>query len=189
MPDDKLIKSRIWMVVLIIIVAGISAVLLTAINIYTRPKIALNEEIKLKKSVLNVFNISYAKNEIIDIFDTTIKVRAINGMAYYEYYDRGKVSGVAFEMRGAGFWGPISALVALRPNLNIIKGIEILHQEETPGLGGRITEDEFKGQFKGKPVIPEISIDAITGATMTSRAFKKIINENVKSFREKFKKR
>ena len=177
------------MVVLIIIVAGISAGLLTAINIGTKSRIALNEEIKLKRSILNVFDISYEKNNIIDIFNKKINVQSINNMEVYQYYDDGKLSGVAFEMKGSGFWGPIFSLVALEPDLKYIKGIEILHQEETPGLGGRIAENEFKNQFKRKPVDPEISIDAITGATMTSKAFKKIINENVKSFREAYQKR
>ncbi len=177
------------MVVLIIIVAGISAGLLTTINMCTKDRIALNKEVKLKKSVLNVFDIPYEKEGIIDIFNKRVEIDEIKGSIFYRYYDKGKASGVAFEIKGAGFWGPIVALVALAPDLETIKGIEILRQEETPGLGGRITEDEFKNQFKGKAVEPEISIDGITGATMTSKAFKKIINENVKSFREKFSKR
>jgi Na+-transporting NADH:ubiquinone oxidoreductase subunit C len=189
MQESELIKNRLWMIILIVIIAGTSAGLLTAINIWTKSKIALNEEIKLKRSVLNVFSIPYKEKEIIDVFNKRIKIQEINGKRFYQYYKKGKISGVAFEMKGAGFWGPIYSLVALEPDLNSIRGIEILHQEETPGLGGRITEDKFKTQFKGKPVDPEISVDAITGATMTSRAFKKIINKNVKAFREQFKKR
>lgn len=177
------------MVILITIIASISAGLLTAINVSTKQKIAENIEIKLKKSVLEVFDIPYVKDEIIDIFNKKVKTQEIGGEIFYQYYDKGKISGVAFAMKGAGFWGTIHSLVALEPDLETIRGIEILHQEETPGLGGRITEDEFKNQFKGKPTTPEISVDAITGATMTSKAFKKIINENVKSFREKFEKK
>ncbi|MFH1593278.1 MAG: FMN-binding protein [Candidatus Omnitrophota bacterium] len=188
MPENRLIKNRIWMVGLIIIVSGISAGLLTAINLGTRDRIALNEEIKLKRSVLNVFDIDYSEGDVIDIFNKRIEASRIGARPVYEYRDMEKISGVAFEMKGSGFWGPIYALVALEPDLTAIKGIEILHQEETPGLGGRITEDEFKDQFKGKPVDPEISIDAITGATMTSKAFKKMINENVRSFKADYSK-
>lgn len=186
MPEDRLLKSRLWMVGLILIVASISAGLLTAINIYTKPMIALNAELKLKKSILDVFNIEYGKDEIIDVFNEKIKMQDMTDDKYYEYYERGKAVGVAFEIKGPGFWGPILALVALDAGLETIKGIEILRQEETPGLGGRIVEAEFKDQFKGRLVEPEITVDAITGATMTSKAFKKIINGNVKSFREKF---
>ena len=181
MADNKLIKSRLWMVGLIVITAGISAGILTGINIYTKPMIAHNEEIKLKKSVLNAFSVSYDKKEIIDIFKKKIKVRDLDGAPYYEYHESSRLAGVAFKIKGPGFWGPISVLVALQPSLEIIKGIEILHQEETPGLGGRIAEDEFLDQFKGKSILPEISIDAITGATMTSKAFKTMMNENVKN--------
>jgi len=188
MPENKLIKNRLWMIGLIIIVASISAGLLTAINIGTKERIALNEEIKLKRSVLDVFDIPYEKEEIIDIFNKRIEIEKIDDQVSYQYFERGRISWVAFEIKGSGFWGPITGLVALDPDFNTIKGIEILHQEETPGLGGRIIEAEFKDQFKGKTVEPEISIDAITGATMTSKAFKKIINEDVKAFREKWSK-
>lgn len=187
MPDNKLTKNRLWMIALIVIISTISAVLLTTIYIYTSPRIALNAEIKLKKGVLSVFNIPFEKKEIIEIFDKNIRIKSKDLFIYYEYYKRNRLNGIAFEIKGPGFWGPITALVALEPDMRKLKGVEILHQEETPGLGGRIAEDEFKDQFKGKPVVPEIAIDAITGATMTSKAFKKIINENVKSFRKEYK--
>lgn len=177
------------MVVVIVLVSGISAGLLTTINICTKDRIARNKEIKLKKSVLNVFGVPYEKDGIIDVFGKKVETGDLDGRPFYRYYEGGKVSGVAFEIKGAGFWGPISALVALEPDLGAIKGVEILHQEETPGLGGRITEEEFRSQFKGRSTRPEISVDAITGATMTSKAFKKIINENVKSFKDEFRKK
>ncbi|MCQ9208656.1 MAG: FMN-binding protein [Omnitrophica bacterium] len=189
MPDNKLIKNRLWMIALIIIVSSISAGLLTLVNAGTKQRIAFNVEIKLKRSVLDVFAIPYEKSEIINIFNNRIEIGKINNRTVYRYYERGKLSGLAFKMKGAGFWGPISALMALEPELEKIKGIIVLHQEETPGLGGRITEAEFINQFPGRPVFPEVSVDAITGATMTSNAFKRIINENVQSFREEFQKK
>ncbi len=186
MPDNKLIKNRIWMVALIVIISGISAGLLTAINLGTRDRIALNKEIKLKRSVLNVFDIEYKAEEIFDVFSGRIKHQKIKKRIVYLYHDKEKLSDLAFEADGPGFWGPISFLVALDPRLDTVQGIEILHQEETPGLGGRIAEDEFKEQFKGRRTRPEIAVDAITGATMTSKAFKRIINESVGSFREEY---
>lgn len=176
------------MIGLILIVASVSSGLLTAVNILTKARIKKNEEEKLKRSVLNVFSIPYEKETIIDTFGRTVEIREKNGQTYYRYMENGKISGIACEIKGPGFWGPISGLVALNDSLNFIKGIEILHQEETPGLGGRITESEFKDQFRGRPVRPEIKVDAITGATMTSKAFKELINKDVKSFRENYRK-
>ncbi|MEE8360114.1 MAG: FMN-binding protein, partial [Candidatus Omnitrophota bacterium] len=165
---------------------GISASLLTAINLCTRERIALNKEIKLKRSVLNVFDIAYKAEVISDVFSERIQQKRIKERIVYLYNDKIRLSGLAFEVNGPGFWGPISFLVALNPRLDIVQGIQILHQEETPGLGGRIAEDEFKEQFKGRRTRPEITVDAITGATMTSKAFKKIINDGVKLFREEY---
>jgi Na+-transporting NADH:ubiquinone oxidoreductase subunit NqrC len=39
---------------------------------------------------------------------------------------------------------------ALDPDLETVKGIEVLDHAETPGLGGRMTEEKFKKQFVGK---------------------------------------
>ena len=51
---------------------------------------------------------------------------------------------VAFEISGSGLWGPIRGIVAVLPDMKTIKGITIIYQEETPGLGGRIGEDGRK---------------------------------------------
>lgn len=171
------------MVVLIIIVSTISAGFLTVFNIFTKDRIAYNQEIKLKKSVLNVFGIDYQKDEIIELFDQQVEQKELHGRTIYEYYENGEISSLSFEISGPGFWGPITVLVAIDPGLTVLKGVEIIHQEETPGLGGRISEDEFKSQFKGKQTEPEIFVDGITGATMTSRAFARIINEGVEAFK------
>ena len=171
----------------IFIFAAISAGLITAVTMLTKDRIALNEELKLKRSVLNTFSISYTEEEIVKVFDNKIKIKDQDQITLYLNNDNGKLSGLAFEIKGPGFWGQITALVALEPDLESIQGIEILAQEETPGLGGRITEDDFKDQFKGKTVEPTILVDAITGATMTSKAFSEIINNGVKSFKSNFK--
>ena len=74
-------------------------------------------------------------------------------------------------------------------------GIEFIKQDETPGLGGRITEDEYKNQYRdldiSKPVEGKIvinkpanggNIDAISGATQTSTFVVNMINEDVNEF-------
>lgn len=90
-----------------------------------------------------------------------------------------------FDIPGKGLWGSMRALVALSADLQSIIGLTVYEQVETPGLGSRITEDWFTGQFRGKPVpdasfeyelIPEeqspngLQIRQVTGATITSRA-------------------
>jgi len=93
-----------------------------------------------------------------------------------------------FDINGKGLWGTMNALVATTMDKSRLIGIDIYQQVETPGLGSRITEDWFTGQFRRKSVIrqgqpinleliPEgqepqspIQIRQVTGATVTSRA-------------------
>jgi Na+-transporting NADH:ubiquinone oxidoreductase subunit C len=89
---------------------------------------------------------------------------------------------------GAGLWGPIWGYIAVNDDGNTIYGANFSHEGETPGLGARITEqsfqDEFKdkhlfldGEFKSVAVLKKgqkatngaEQIDALTGATITSR--------------------
>lgn len=77
-----------------------------------------------------------------------------------------------------GFSGNISLMAGFKPDGTIIS-ISVLEQKETPGLGTKMTEPEFKDQFNNKNP-SEFSlkvkkdggtVDAITSATISSRAF------------------
>lgn len=88
---------------------------------------------------------------------------------------------------GAGLWGPVWGYIALDKDLKTVVGAYFDHESETPGLGGKIKDDpSFRAQFAGKKVIygegepfsivkggapegKENAVDAITGATMTSK--------------------
>lgn len=92
---------------------------------------------------------------------------------------------------GAGLWGPIWGYLSVAADGKTITGAVFDHKGETPGLGAKITEDEFEGQFPGKvfgegelkfEVVKggangaESGVDAISGATITSQALGKTIN-------------
>lgn len=88
---------------------------------------------------------------------------------------------------GAGLWGAIWGYIALDEDLQTIVGAYFDHDSETPGLGAKIKDDpSFRAEFIGKkvnvasdPVFSVVkvgtsadensSVDAITGATMTSK--------------------
>lgn len=89
---------------------------------------------------------------------------------------------------GAGLWGPIWGYVAVNDDGNTIFGAYFSHESETPGLGARIADADFQDQFKDKALYKEGAfknvtvvkkgqtpndgsdyVDAISGATITSR--------------------
>lgn len=92
---------------------------------------------------------------------------------------------------GAGLWGPIWGYVAVADNGKTIDGAIFDHKGETPGLGAKIAEKPFYSCFKGKEIgngdkFFEVrkangtedlhSVDAISGATITSQALGKSLN-------------
>ena len=93
---------------------------------------------------------------------------------------------------GAGLWGPIWGYIALAEDGKTIDGAIFDHKGETPGLGSKIAEpafyiDRFKGKSlgsgepvfaieKGKHEDNPNCVDAISGATITSKALGKGID-------------
>ena len=77
-----------------------------------------------------------------------------------------------------GFFGPVTVRLTFGEDLTI-RSMEIDADEETPGLGQRVTEEEFTGQFIGKRgpfTYGEDGIDAIAGATQTCDAVLEAVN-------------
>ena len=91
----------------------------------------------------------------------------------------------------------IKMLAGVQPDMNTLVGIEILESQETPGLGQEIASEKFKSQFNGLRTTPDITyvknqkpsepneIEAITGATISSRAVVTILNGKINELREK----
>jgi electron transport complex protein RnfG len=102
----------------------------------------------------------------------------------------GNVVGYAIPGSGPGFQDIIRLLYGYLPEERKVIGMEILESRETPGLGDKIYKDaEFVANFDNLSVDPEIvtvkkgskaaanEIDAITGATISSKAVARIINQ------------
>ena len=122
-------------------------------------------------------------------------------LVVYEGVDAtGAPVGIAFKADGGGFQGNIGVMVGLGLDYLKLKGIKILDQVETPGLGNRIADPEFQDQFKGIDITPKVEyiknrkpekpnqIQSITGATISSDAVVKNINNAVTKVLREFPK-
>lgn len=109
--------------------------------------------------------------------------------AYLGYDGSGSRIGVAVEAGAPGFADEIRLMVGFNPATSALTGYAVLSQKETPGLGDKIEKDTaFLGRFHGK-VAPlsgtknsstdPSQVQTITGATISSRAVIRIINEAV----------
>ncbi|MFA5015353.1 MAG: RnfABCDGE type electron transport complex subunit G [Actinomycetota bacterium] len=166
---NKILSNKAYPVIFLAVIVTVAVVLLIAVNSVTSSTVESRKVEEVKSTLENIFS-------GIDRYE-------IEDEIYIVYQDNNRI-GYAFMADGSGYGGDIEILVGLDNNFGII-GISILAQTETPGLGSRITESSFTDQFKGLSV-SDIAlaseggkIDAITGATISSRAVVDAIREKM----------
>ncbi len=113
--------------------------------------------------------------------------------AYVGYDRAGARIGVAITAAEPGFQELITLMIGFDPATGTLTGYKVLDEQETPGLGQRIeTDTNFTRQFPGRvaplegvkrpPANPN-EVQTITGATISSRAVLRIINDAVAKWR------
>jgi len=166
------------MVLTLLIVAIVCSVILSFVYSYTEPLIAETQNQMTLGGLKQVINVQ----EFVEIIPDTL----------WEAVDSsGILTGIVFRVFPQGYGGPIPITVGLDLN-GKITGIRIASAaeglKETPGLGVKITEPEFKDQFIGK-CAPEVQlrndggeIDAITAATISSRAVCNGVKKGIETY-------
>ncbi len=196
-------KKRLFSIAYMFFITLFFTSIVSGVKVLNEERIERNQKAKLQRIILSVLQIP--RNEepsderVNQIFETRIKSIHVEGTTLYLGYDEeGKtILGYAFPVGGPGFWGPIFGMVAVDSEASKILGIAFYKHAETPGLGARITEDWFKDQFKGLPIFPveegkkifylkpegtgeaPNELDAVTGATGTSRAVEGFLNNGL----------
>ena len=112
------------------------------------------------------------------------EVKSGEEIIYYKALNKdGRLIGAVFKTQGKGYSGMIETMSGMLLN-GSITAIKILSQNETPGLGTRVAEQEFTVKFKGKKLQDLKDIQAITGATVSSRAVIDSVNKKAGQIKE-----
>lgn len=174
---------------------GITVVVVAAVSgayLLTADRIRSNETLFLKRAVLKAAGLAVPAEAAAVEALYSARVRDAGEADRFEILAEpgGAVTATVLRQNGMGLWGAIRAVVGFDAGGGRLTGIEFLEQSETPGLGARIEEAWFKEQFKGKKgpldLVPEGSqdgenqFDAITGATITSKGVRDLVNACVK---------
>ncbi len=165
-------KEEIIPVLFLTLIVLISTIALVKVNDITEPKIEEEKEKEIEKMLKEYFPDIDKYEE-----DTDIEI--------FKVFSKDGLIGYAFTTKASGYGGDIEILVALK-NETILQGISIIKHSETPGLGAKITEKSFYGQFEGISIYDvELAddggeIDAITGATISSSAVVDAVKDSVK---------
>ena len=103
----------------------------------------------------------------------------------------GEYETVVLPVSGYGLWGIMNGFLALEGDGSTIRGIGFYDHKETPGLGGEISNPRWQAQWQGKQLYDnsgnvvfqvvkgggqgESQVDALSGATLTSRGVENMI--------------
>lgn len=191
-------KSFGFPIIFMVIITAIFTSILAFLNYSTAERVAFNQETELRQKILYVFDIPIERDDpesIKQLFDQYIEEEEVDGQTIYSLRDENEIVAYAFPSRGAGLWGSIEAYVGVSADYSEIIGLEFISHSETPGLGGRISEPDFKEQFRnfvlgeakdGNYIIyrpaPGGNADAIAGATLTSKSVSNFLNEDIENF-------
>ena len=180
--DTKIIK----LVLTLTVIGVISAVALSFVYQWTNPYIQKHQAEARQQAIRSVIPEAEEFEEVEK-----------KGKTFYEGYDSGgNRVGVAMIASGPGYQNVIELMIGVNLNSEQIYGIKILGHEETPGLGARITGEEYKSNYVDKPfgdytVVKrepqsELEVEAIAGATISSNSVAKIVESAVKQIQDAY---
>jgi Na+-translocating ferredoxin:NAD+ oxidoreductase subunit G len=156
----------------------------------TSDTVKKSEEPKIDTSKLAAM--SFLKSVLPDFSNNPRgSVRIIDGLEIYTAKKNNTVVGYAVKSSTKGYNGIISLLVGFTTS-GTINNIAVISHNESKGMGAEINEDYFREQFLGKnPATEEIAvkedngiIDAISGSTISSRAYCKAVKNAFNAYKK-----
>ena len=182
-------REMIKMLIVLTILATLSGGLLAAIRDNTKDRIE-NQVLEFVKGPAIRSILEGATNDpIADRFQ--IKDGDVERTFFVGVID-GEPRAVTFETSGKGFGGDVGLMVGIDTQDNKLMGVGVTTHGETPGMGAKAkTDPSFVAQFKGLPLEGALKvtgdgggINAISGATITSRAVCSAATEASKIFKQ-----
>ena len=188
-------------------IAMLSGFLVVLVFQATRPAIEENKRRAIERAVFQVIPGAVTRADFVvadsGITPVTNSESADGVQIYAGYGADGKVCGIAAEAAAQGYQDVIRILYGYNPECQCITGISVIKMAETPGLGDKIAKDpEFLANFDAldatlnaqadglrNPIktvkhgskTDAWQIDAISGATVSSKAIGKMLNESAQS--------
>lgn len=202
--------SSFAMVATLGIVAMLSGLLVVITWQLTLEPIEENKRIMIEKAIFQVIpNAQYRQSYTITNAGL-IPGDEGKGLAFFAVFDKtGKLRGIAVASAAQGYAGMVNLLYGYDPQCECIRGFSIIKMAETPGLGDKILSDEnFLANFNAldaqlnsensalsNPIISvkhgsksnPWEVDAISGATITSKAVARAINQSAQLILPKLK--
>lgn len=193
--------SGLRLVTTLVVFGAISGAALVGAFLNTQPRILRNQYDAMRAAVFRVLPGAKTVTVLVVRDGTLVPYEGPEGVLPSEPTTfagadaEGSFVGYAIPGEGPGFMDTIKILYGFDPSRRSIIGMEVLDSRETPGLGDKIAFDpKFLENFHALAVDPEIvavkrgkkarenEVDCITGATISSEAVVRILNESRKTW-------
>ena len=182
-------REMIHMIVVLTVLTTFSGGLLAAVKSKTEVRIE-NQVLKFQKApaIKGIFP-EVTNDPLAERF--TVKGDNIELQVFPGRLTDGSKA-VAFETKGTGFGGPVGLMVGIRLDTDSIVDVRVTTHSETPGIGSRAKDNlSFVSQFSGKKLDTNFAvkadggaIDAMSGATVTSKAVSLAANQAKEIYRK-----
>lgn len=166
--------NMVLSLLVITLAAGFSLGYVNDITLEPKAKAKLTKKVNALKTVLPEFD-NDAVSEVVVVKPESVR----DSIEIYPAFQNGEFVGAAVTGSSEkGYSGLIRIMVGFTPDGHI-NNISVLEQKETPGLGTKMKGEKFLRQFRDKnPSQYDLKVvkdggevDALTGATITTRAF------------------
>ncbi|MGD9201542.1 MAG: FMN-binding protein [Chitinispirillia bacterium] len=179
--------ENIKMIVSLTLICGLCGFLLAGVRTLTEDRI----EIQILRNVQMPAVKSVLESSDNDLMQDRRKIRLGNReITVFLGKKNGKIWALAFESEGSGFGGKLGVILGVDVYKNVLTGIGITTCTETPGIGMRVKDMNFRKGFKGKSVTDAIRlkadngvIDGISGATYSSRASCEAVSKGLELYK------
>ena len=161
-------KKTFLPAVILALICLVCALALAVTNRATEQKIAESARAQYLASAASVMPEGTALTEI--------DVEGVEG--FFGKDENGHIVGYVIKTASRGYGGDVSCVVGFDAEGRII-GLSVAAPDETPGLGSRVADSAFSDGFLGKSQAPVLGsdVDAVTGATYSSRAVTEAVAE------------
>lgn len=182
------LKGVLIPTVCLFVICLVVTALLAGTNLLTKDTIAQQTLLKEQNS----------RKEVLPAAETFDGVDADgDGTAdYYQGLDAsGRTAGYVFITESKGYGGAIKVMTGITSDAQV-SGVVLLEQEETPGLGANAAQESFREQYVGPApedgftvlknggASADNEVDALTGATISSKAVTEAVNQALTVFWE-----
>lgn len=177
-PSNPTLLSTIRPVVVLVLVCAVAGALLGAVHDVTAPIAARNAEERAQLTYAELVPDAAAFEDApCDVDGCTASLKALD--------QAGNVVAYVIVAQSKGYGGQVPIAVAFGADGDVTS-IAAMSNSETPGLGTKIANESYIGQYVGRAAEPTAaeSIDMISGATISSKAALAAYNIAVQAYEE-----